>query len=83
LLEITNLLPDRLHQEFGEPIPSELIGSKLLAIGAPARWVGKDYLAVAIEYLPEGLSQSKHLLLAFHSEGMWILPSPLLESNLA
>jgi len=80
-LEITSLLPDTESPEFGEPVPSILIGAKILALGAPAHWAGKDYAALAIEFQPEGSNQRKRMVLGFRDGRMWVLPSPIWAPN--
>jgi len=80
-LEITDKWYDREHAEFGEPVLPELIGAKIIAMGAVEGWSNPDYGALAIEYLSEGSNSAKRLVVAFHAGRMWCLPNQLWESN--
>ena len=57
----------------GEDVPADLIGAKIVAIGAPTGMKEKsEGGGLAIEYIPASTKKKKLILLDFDECGMWL-----------
>ena len=75
--------PQRVNSQRGEPVPLELIGATIVAIGA----LDLPYLerpeggGLVIDYRPKECSETRRLILAFTELGMWTSPPPSQEKG--
>jgi hypothetical protein len=65
-------LADRLNPERGDPIPADLIGAKILAMGCIAPADAVEGGGLAIDYCKPGSEQASRVVLAFNELGMWV-----------
>ena len=62
--------PDRFDPNRGQPIPGELIGSTIVAIGTTEERIEGGGLF--IDYRLKGSKEVRRLVLAFNELGMWV-----------
>jgi hypothetical protein len=76
-LEIIPKWPHRFNPQDGDPVPSELIGATIVAIGTFDP--NPDHLeggGLAIDYKPKEAQDILRIVLAFNEGGMWRHPLP-------
>ena len=70
-LRVSDTLPDRRGAEFGDAVPTKLIGAEIIRFGAASgdRIEGGGLI---IDYRPQGSSAVHRLVFAFNDAGMWV-----------
>ena len=71
-IEILPRLADRLHPERGDPIPNDLIGAKIVAIGCLASPDAVEGGGLAIDYRKPGSEKVNRIVFGFNELGMWV-----------
>ena len=70
--KIHSRLADRLHPEHGDPVPADLIGAKIVAIGCIAPPDAVEGGGLAIDYCQPGSEKPQRVVFAFNELGMWV-----------
>ena len=71
--KIHSRLADRLHPERGDPVPADLIGAKIVAIGCIAPPDAVEGGGLAIEYCQPGSKTPRRVVFGFNELGMWVV----------
>jgi hypothetical protein len=72
-VKILPRLADRLDPERGDPIPDDLIGAKILAMGCIAPPDAVEGGGLAIDYCKPGNENTRRVVFAFNELGMWVI----------
>jgi hypothetical protein len=72
VLTISTKFADYFNPTGGVDVPRDLIGAKIIAIGAPLNNENIESVGLIIDYKPLGESFCKRLVLGFNECGMWI-----------
>lgn len=65
-------LPHWRGEEWGDPIPDDLVGAQITSFGTSA--LGLERAGLIIDYIPCGRSEPKRLILGFNEQAMWEVP---------
>jgi hypothetical protein len=66
-------LPDRIDpSRRGDVFPPDLIGATIVGFGAASPELGIEGGGLIIDYLPDGQTLPKRLVLGFTELGMWV-----------
>lgn len=71
-VEILPRLANRLHPKGGDPIPNDLIGAKIVAIGCLAAPDAVESGGLAIDYRKPGREKVTRIVFEFNELGMWV-----------
>jgi hypothetical protein len=75
-VKILPRLADRLDPEHGDPIPDDLIGAKIVAIGCMAPPEAVEGGGLAIDYRKPGSETTQRVVFEFNELGMWVAFPP-------
>jgi len=56
-----------------DTFPPDIVGAKIVCLGAAPRECDVEGGGLIIDYIPQGENESKRLVLAFNELGMWIV----------
>lgn len=71
-MAVKPFLAEVFHPEWAEAVPDGLVGSRIIAIGAPADELDLDGGGLIIDYLPSDTQTARRLVLKFSELGMWV-----------
>jgi hypothetical protein len=71
-MQLIEKLPDAFHPKEGDPIPSQLIGAKIIRIGTLEEGSHMEGGGLVIEYMPDSDKSSRRIILEFTELGMWV-----------
>jgi len=72
-VKILPRLADFLDPERGDPIPDDLIGAKIVAMGCVAPQDAIEGGGLAIDYCRPGNEITRRIVFAFNELGMWVV----------
>lgn len=72
-------LPDVYRQ--GEPLPSGIIGARIIGFGSAPRSSELEGGGLVIDYVPKGKKETLRVVLSFTELGMWITESAALTTG--
>ena len=72
MIELVETLPSLIRPDHAEPVPQQLLGSKIIRVGTLPPKHHVDGGGLVIEYRPKKTSQLRRMILAFTEEGMWV-----------
>jgi hypothetical protein len=78
-IDVLAVYPSILPSSWGEPLPEDLFGATIEAIGMPDEndgeyvWPSLEGGGLIIDYTPKGATETKRIVFAFNETGMWMV----------
>lgn len=71
--ELVPNLPDYFRPREGDPIPADLIGAEIVAMGTLPDRGSVEGGGLVIDYRPAGTDAPRRVVFAFNELGMWVV----------